>query len=89
MKLGTAEILRNGFSVAALLTFALIWLPFGAFARRGLGYSRAYPIELNNHGQMFFVSQSEAWGLVGLLGFAAAFFGVAALIEYRVIRKSA
>lgn len=89
VKLWTAEVWRNGFSFAALLTFVLMWLQFGAFGRRSLEYSQAYPVELSNHGDLFFVSQSEAWGLFGLLGLAAAFFGVAALIEYRVIRKSA
>jgi hypothetical protein len=89
MKLWTAEVWRNGFSFAALLTFVLMWLQFLAFGRRGLGYSQAYPVELSNQGDLFFVSQSEAWGLVGLLGLAAAFFGVAALIEYRAIRKPA
>lgn len=88
MKLWRAEVLRNGFSFAALLTFVLMWLQFGAFGRRSLGYSQAYPVELSNHGDLFFVSQSEAWGLAGLLGLAAAFFGVAALVEYRVIRKA-
>ncbi|CAN7269965.1 hypothetical protein [Brevundimonas sp. LjRoot202] len=89
MKLWTAEMVRNGFSFAALLTFVLMGLQFGAFGRRGLGPSQAYPIERSNHSHLFFVSQSEAWGLAGLLGLAVAFVGVAALIEYRVIRKSA
>ena len=88
VKLGTAEVLRNGSSFAALLTFVLMWLQFNAFGRRSLGYSQAYPVELNSHGNLFFVSQSEAWGLAGLLGFAAAFFSVAFLVEYRVIRKA-
>lgn len=88
MKVWRAEVARNGFSFAALLTFVLVWLQFGAFGRRSQGYSQAYPVELSNHGDLFFVSQSEAWGLAGLLGLAAAFFGVAALVEYRVIRKA-
>jgi len=81
-------MMRNGLAGAALLIFLFDCSQWLAYARRGSPASIERPIQLDNHGQVFHVSEMEALAMGLLLLAAVIFFAVGWIIDQRLRQKA-